>query len=124
MRTILIKQIPICIYALLVGILTFFIVHNAAFVLGDQAQFLTTTALGEMLPLSRYVIPVLGRFFPLGITDYNVLLLFLNEPSATAHFVINAICFVLCAILLFMLCVDILREKITLNYRNRRSQRD
>lgn len=116
MRTTVIKQIPIYIYALLVGILTFFIVHNAAFVLGDQAQFLTTTALGEMLPLSRYVIPVLGRFFPLGITDYNVLLLFLNEPSATAHFVINAICFVLCAILLFMLCVDILKEKITLNY--------
>lgn len=116
MRTTVFKQIPICIYALLVGILTFFIVHNAAFVLGDQAQFLTTTALGEMLPLSRYVIPVLGRFFPLGITDYNVLLLFLNEPSATAHFVINAICFILCAILLFMLCVDILKEKMTLNY--------
>ena len=109
------NYLPTCLYTLAVSVLTFFIVYRAGFLFGDQHQFLTTTALGHILPLSRYVIPELGRFFPLGITDYNVLLLFFSAPSATAHYAINAICFVLTALLLYLLCRDILGERSTAN---------
>ena len=102
--------LPTILYAFVVVILAFFIVFNANFMFGDQAQFLTTTALGHYLPISRYIIPELGRFFPLGITDYNILLLFCNTPSATAHYAINLICFLITAILLFLLCMNILKD--------------
>lgn len=116
MRTTLIKKTPILIYSIAIAILTFFIIYNANFTLGDQAQYLRTTAIGKILSPNTFVAPDLGRFFPLGVADYNILLLFIDKPSATAHFTINGICFIATAILMFNLCMSILKEKSLLNY--------
>lgn len=100
-------KLPFVLLIALVSLMTFFIVYNANWSFGDQLQFLKTTALGEVLPISNYVIPELGRFFPLGLMDYNFLLLVPKGESALAHFILNAISFVIFAGLLFLLMLNI-----------------
>jgi hypothetical protein len=92
------------VLGIIVLFLTFFIIYNANWSLGDQAQFLTTTALHKILSIHKYVIPSLGRFFPLGLMDYNLLLFFHNGNTATAHFILNAfsfLVFILVSLILF-----------------------
>lgn len=74
-------------------VLSFFVIYNADWAFGDQLQFLKTTAIGKVLPINNYIIPSLGRFFPLGLMDYNLLLLFPNGESALAHYTLNIISF-------------------------------
>ena len=84
-----------CLLAICAFVFLFFIIFNANWFLGDQLQFLRTTALGKILPIENYIIPSLGRFFPLGLMDYNLLMLFTNGNTVTAHFILNAFSFII-----------------------------
>ena len=57
-----------------------FNVGNPGWEYGDNNQFLTTTVQGEWMPPT--IFPSLGRFFPLGLMDNNLLLPFGNNPLA------------------------------------------
>jgi hypothetical protein len=107
----------VCLFAVCISYLFFFIIHNANWLLGDQLQFLRTTALNKVLPIRNYVIPTLGRFFPLGLMDYNLLLLFPMGYTATAHFILNAVSFLIFVIAFFFLLYEMLttERNITLN---------
>ena len=64
------------VLAMLIG----FNVGTPGWEYGDNHQFLATTVQGDWLPPSIY--PSLGRFFPLGLMDSNLLLPFGNNPLA------------------------------------------
>ena len=57
-----------------------FNVGNPGWEYGDNHQFLTSTVQGEWMSPSIY--PSLGRFFPLGLLDNNLLIPFGNNPLA------------------------------------------
>lgn len=110
------KHLNVTIYVLtclVILLLCFFILFNANWLLGDQLQFLRTTAIGKVLPIENYIIPELGRFFPLGLMDYNLLLVFPFEISAYSHYVLNAISFLIFAFSFFFL---LLRISTSFNY--------
>lgn len=111
-----VSYIPIVLTALLTLILTFFILYNANWGLGDQLQFLKTTALNEFLPITNYVIPELGRFFPLGLMDYNILVLIPGAETALGHYTLNAISFLLMSFFLLMFYIAITKEYTKLLY--------
>ncbi len=99
------KITTILLYALffaLVGTLAFFIVYNAAFAIGDQHQFITTTAIGKFY--SNLHVSQLNRFWPLGLLDMNLVLLF--TPTPAAHFAINIPTFVVFALAVLALCYN------------------
>lgn len=104
------------ILTLLVVVLIFFILFHAQWLLGDQAQFIGTTAIHKVLPLQRYIIPSLGRFFPLGLMDYNALLLLPNGSSALAHYTLNAIGFLIFALATVVFYAKILNELSKKNF--------
>ena len=64
---------------------------------GDDIQFLFTTASSK--PIFTWFGS--GRFFPLGLADYNVLLLVPFGYTVTAHFVWNSILWLFCMFFLF-----------------------
>ncbi len=109
------KITTILLYALffaLVGTLAFFIVYNAAFAIGDQHQFLSSTAVGKFfstLPVSRQ----LNRFWPLGLLDVNAVLLF--GTSAVAHFAINIPTFIVLSLAVLALCYHSIPKGTTYN---------
>lgn len=77
------------------SISTILILRNANWIFGDDLQFLSTTALGEKIQLQKYIMPEIGRFFPLGLYDYNLLLLFPNGDSPFAHYLLNSFSFLI-----------------------------
>jgi hypothetical protein len=106
--------ILIMVYTLLfisIVVLTFFIVYNSNWLLGDQVQFLRTTAIDKVLPIGNYIMPTIGRFFPLGLMDYNLLLLFPQGNTATAHYILNAVSFIIFITAFFLLLHKILGSK-------------
>lgn len=66
---------------------SFIILKDANWIIGDDYQLLGTTVKGCM---SHSWIGM-GRFWPLGLMDYSVLLLFFDQPDIVAHLVYNII---------------------------------
>jgi hypothetical protein len=64
---------------------------------GDDYQFLMTTAIGKPSHASTWD----ARFWPLGLGDYSILLLFPNGTTALGHYVYTCIMMILASITLF-----------------------
>lgn len=78
----------------LVALCSFYIMHNAAWLLGDDCQTLMYTGWDEPI-FGFFVSPTLGRFFPLDYTIYDVLCLFYKgQIPPSAHYFIHVICFI------------------------------
>ena len=100
----------ICYFLLLFIVLLFpcFIMHGAEWVMGDDYEFLTTTAIGKPEGLSRHIgqegAPN-GRFYPLGHYDYNILTLLPGCGSPAAHYVYVSLSFEAAVFLLWLLLI-------------------
>lgn len=86
------------IAAILTGILAFFIMYNAGWIIGDDAIVISHTGWGHFFNPADTVTPSSGRFFPLAYTVYNILPL-LGLTSVNAHFALQTIVFVLFCII-------------------------
>lgn len=74
----------------IIAVLSFYIVHNAQWLVGDDAIIINRT--GWDIPFSIWdtIKPELGRFFPLAYMHENLVLLFSGTMhSATQHYVVN-----------------------------------
>ena len=89
--------------------LVFFIIYKAQWTYGDDHQFLVSTAIGKPIPSWIGTQPAIGRFWPLGQVDYDLLLWVPADYKCVAHFIFSALSFVLLAFLTFggvMLTLD------------------
>lgn len=99
-----------CLWFLLAVIGCFFIVHNAAWLIGDDSQVFTYTGWDKPI-FGFFVDPSFGRFFPLDYTLYDVLCLFFDgQIGPTAHYVIHVICFVIFSFSLALISLRLLKE--------------
>lgn len=98
--------------AVITAVCAFFIVHNAQWVLGDDATVMAYSGWGKWFPMSQTVHPEIGRFFPLTYQMYNFYAPFFNgQMSAQAMYIYHAIVFALSVGLCFYLIQDILRKR-------------
>ena len=101
----------IVLTCLLVSLCSFFIIHNAAWLLGDDCTTLIYTGWDKPI-FGFFVSPTLGRFFPLNYTIYDILLPFFDgQISPTAHYAVNAACFVLFVVFFIWLSFHVLKEQ-------------
>lgn len=106
------------VFLLLVVIfLSFFIIHNPYFLLGDNSQFFETTATGKYFPASTYI-NWMGRFCPLQVWDFNILLLFKGGENALAHYILIAGNFLLLSFFSFAFYKKLIdNATTTINYK-------
>lgn len=100
MKEKVIKRVFYGVVAIIMGILSFYIMYNAGWIIGDDAIVIGTTGWGHSFPLTTGIIPSAGRFYPLAYIIYNVLPLF-GLTSANAHFALHTVFFVLFCVLSF-----------------------
>ncbi len=89
----------------------FFIMSNAEWILGDNFVFISTTAAGHAIPLNNIATVSQGRFSPLSLQDFNLLLLIPHGRTAFAHYCLVAISFLAGYVMFLMSCVSSFREK-------------
>lgn len=96
-----IKMLPMMVLLMGSSVLAFFIIYNPYFLLGDNSQFFNTSAIGKYFPASTYI-NWMGRFCPLQVWDFNILLLFKGGESALAHYILIAVYFLLLSFFSFV----------------------
>ena len=79
------------------------IMWDANWTFGDDSQFLCTTAVGK--PVFGW--SGAGRFWPLGLAGYNILLIIPYGYTATAHFLWNSLLFLICMLCLYKFLIEI-----------------
>lgn len=89
------------VFAAYLFCLVFFILYKAQWTYGDDHQFLVSTAIGNPIPSWIGTQPAIGRFWPLGQVDYDLLLWVPADYKCIAHFILSAFSFVALAILTF-----------------------
>lgn len=94
MNTKIIKGSFYGIIAILTGILAFFIIYNAGWIIGDDAIVIRHTGWGHMFNPADTITPSAGRFYPLAYVIYNILPIF-HLYSVNAHFTLQALVFIL-----------------------------
>ncbi len=87
------------VFAAYLFCLVFFIVYKAQWTYGDDHQFLVSTAIGKPIPAWVGTQPEIGRFWPLGQLDYDLLLWVPADYKCLAHFILSAFSFVALALL-------------------------
>lgn len=90
------KAGAIALLLIVTSVLAFFILYNANWVFGDDAGFLEYTAAGKYIPIG-HTIGLDGRFNPLNLTEFNLLVLLGLYKSAFAHYFLVAVTFLLFA---------------------------
>lgn len=94
-----------------IGVCAFYIVHNAQWLVGDDAIVIRHTGMGNPFLPSDTTIPENGRFFPFSYLMYNVLLWFFEgNISPTIHYCYHAICFIVASVASFVFFLYIQRE--------------
>ena len=89
------------VFAAYLACLVFFITYKAQWTYGDDHQFLVSTAIGEPIPSWIGTQPAIGRFWPLGQVDYDLLLWVPADYKCIAHFIFSALSYVLLSLLTF-----------------------
>ncbi|MGN1239873.1 MAG: hypothetical protein ACI4TV_03250 [Paludibacteraceae bacterium] len=111
-KDVVIRNISYAVLLLLALCGAYFIIHNAQWLLGDDAIVMRFTGWGEFFPLSHTVQPACGRFFPLAYTMYNILPIFFHgQISATIIYTYHAMVFVAFVFMAFYLVQDILKNQ-------------
>lgn len=98
------------VFAAYLFCLVFFILYKAQWTYGDDHQFLVSTAIGNPIPSWIGTQPAIGRFWPLGQVDYDLLLWVPADYKCIAHFILSAFSFVALAILTFVGVLTSLKE--------------
>lgn len=81
------QQIAWGLLSLCLVLLSYLILKDVNWTLGDDGQFITTTAVNRF----SHSCYGGGRFWPLGLCDYSVLLLVPYGSTVTAHFIYNIV---------------------------------
>lgn len=111
------NAIKITFWGLICAILCFcsyFIMHNAAWLLGDDCQTLIYTGWDKPI-FGFFVSPTVGRFFPLDYTIYDVLCVFYDgQIPPSAHYFIHVLCFAVYVVTFIGIALYILESKKTI----------
>ena len=102
--------------ACFLGVCVFFQVHNAQWLMGDEAIVFSRTGMGKAFsPLGfEGMIKSYGRFYPFAYTFYNVLLLFTEGyVSPRTVYVFQGISLAVFAVFFALLALRLLRDKGT-----------
>ena len=87
----------VCLLVAVLGVYVYYILHNAEWLIGDDAFMLRRTAFGIPFPLSESILPEAGFFRPFDYLHENIVLLFHpGMHDAFEHYIINAVSFLLC----------------------------
>ena len=106
------KYISYIICAVLTLLCAFFIVHNARWIIGDDAIVMNYSGWGHWFPMSHTVNPDGGRFYPMSYQMYNLYAPFFDgQMSAQAMYLFHAVIFVLSVGVCFWLMQDILKKR-------------
>lgn len=102
MRSKFVRNLSYLILLISLTMFGFLIFKDLNWVLGDDDLFLKTTMLGK----PSHAWTGLGRFFPVGLCDYSILLLLPKGIGQTieAHFVYNIIIMTISVFVLFYIC--------------------
>ena len=101
------KKLSYGVLFLILSAICFCILWNANWIFGDDFQFLKTTAIGrEARSWSGR-----GRFWPLGLVDYSILVLISYGHTVTAHFIYNSIVMIISVFLMFFLFLKITKKQ-------------
>ena len=110
-REVTVKTAFWALVCLLIGVCSYFIIHNATWLLGDDCQTLIYTGWDKPI-FGFFVSPSLGRFFPLDYTIYDILLPFFDEQiPPVAHYAVHVLCFILFIGSFIWLSLYILKEQ-------------
>ena len=100
-----------------IGVYAFYILHNAEWLIGDDAFLLRRTAMGIPFPFSESILPEIGFFRPFDYLHENIVLLFHSGMhSAFEHYIINAASFLLCMSALIGVLWKIVKPKDVCDY--------
>jgi len=100
------------LWAVLVTVCVYYIVHNAQWLIGDDAIVIRHTGFGKAFLPSDTVNPGAGRFYPFAYLAYNILLLFGGDHiSPMAHYALEAMFFLVFVVSVTMLVLSILEEQ-------------
>ena len=106
-----------CLLVTILGVYVFYILHNAEWLIGDDAFMLRRTAFGIPFPLSESILPESGFFRPFDYLHENIVLLFHpGMHNAFEHYIINAVSFVLCMGALFGVLWMTVKPKDVMGY--------
>lgn len=109
---VLIKTIFWALWTIVLMVGAFFIVKNAHWVIGDDAIVMEHTGSGIPFPPSHMINKNVGRFCPLAYVAYNVLLLFSDGYiSPKAHYVLEAVFFVIYAVAFTIMVLQMLKNQ-------------
>ena len=98
-------------------ILASFIVHNAQWLIGDDAIIIKKTGSGIPFSIFDTVNPAAGRYYPLAYYAYNILLLFNNGVvSVQQHYILVALGFSFFSFFIFLLNKEILKKYTVKKY--------
>lgn len=103
MNTKLVKGVFYGLSILLTGVLAFFIMYNAGWVIGDDAIVVSHTGWKHFFSPADTTNPQAGRFYPLAYVIYNILPI-CNLCSANAHFALQTIVFIIFCVASFWAC--------------------
>ena len=102
---------PWIIWIALTTTLAFFILHNAQWLIGDDAIIIKKTGSGLAFSIFDTINPEGGRFYPLAYYAYNILLLFnLNPITAHHHYLLVSLAFLLFSFFVFKTNRKIINE--------------
>jgi hypothetical protein len=111
-QDLLIKYLCYALLAIICIIGAFFIVHDAQWIIGDDAIVMGYSGWGKWFPMSHTIIPESGRFFPTAYQMYNLYAPFFDgQMSAQALYLYHAIFFVIGSGICFYLIQDILKNR-------------
>ena len=110
-KDLTIKSIFWVLTGLVLAICSYFIIHNASWLLGDDCQTLIYTGWDKPI-FGFFVSPTVGRFFPLDYTIYDLLLPFFDgQIPPAAHYAVHIVCFLLFIGSFIWLSLYILRKE-------------
>lgn len=101
-------------FVALMAICGYFMIHNAAWIIGDEAIVYGTTGMGKAFSPLGFdgMIDSFGRFYPFAYNLYNVLLLFgSGQISAEAHYVLQTIALCIYALCFVWVALHVLKQE-------------
>lgn len=104
-----VKAVFWALWTALTAVCVYYIIHNAQWLIGDDAILIRHTGWGKAFLASDTINPQAGRFFPFAYLVYDVLLSFGGDHiSPAAHFVLHAVFFVVFVVSVTILILDTL----------------
>ena len=111
-KDLFIKVLFWTLWTVIVTVCVYYLIHNAQWLIGDDAIVIRHTGFGKAFLLSDTINPSAGRFYPFSYLAYNALLLLRSDHiSAKAHYVLQAVFFIIFAASVTILLLKLLESQ-------------